>query len=70
MKDRINPCIYYICANADCQKGKHNVTHSDTCQHCAKYKPRKTTNHSEETVKSKKQKVKDKDFKKYLKEEY
>ena len=70
MKDRINPCIYYICANADCQKGKHNVTHSDTCQHCAKYRPRKTANHSEETVKSRRQKVRDKDFKKYLKEEF
>ena len=68
MKDRISPCIHYICANSDCKKGVRNVTHSDTCQHCSKYRPRKTGNAVKENVVSKKRKNADKDFKKQLKE--
>lgn len=25
MKDRINPCIYYVCAHETCQKGRKKV---------------------------------------------
>lgn len=57
MKDRISPCIYYVCAHADCQKGKKDVT-MNKCKNCPKYKPRKTTKRPE-SVKSKKAKDKD-----------
>ena len=40
MKDRRNPCIYYICANETCQKGRKNVT-MDKCKNCSKYRGRK-----------------------------
>lgn len=40
-KDRPVPCIYYICAHADCQKGFHDVTNK-RCKNCDKYRPRKT----------------------------
>ena len=26
MKDRTNPCIYYVCAHGTCQKGRKDVT--------------------------------------------
>jgi len=68
MKDRLNPCIYYKCANETCEKGVKNVTHNGTCQHCAKYRPRKVGNQVRETVESKKRKNSDKDFRKQLKE--
>lgn len=57
MKDRINPCIYYVCANADCQKGRKNVT-MDKCKNCSKYRPRKN-NHKAEPIKLRRQKDKD-----------
>ena len=37
-KDRITPCLYYICAGK-CQKGRE-AEHSGYCQKCDKYKPR------------------------------
>lgn len=40
MKDRTIPCAHYVCANADCKKGRKNVT-MKTCKNCEKYCPRK-----------------------------
>lgn len=40
-KDRPVPCIYYVCAHADCQKGFRDVT-TKRCKNCDKYRPRKT----------------------------
>lgn len=40
MKDRINPCIYYVCAHETCQKGRKDVT-MDKCKNCSKYRGRK-----------------------------
>lgn len=57
MKDRNQPCIYYICANADCRKGFKNVN-LDKCKNCEKYYPRKSK-HKEESIKIKRQKDKD-----------
>lgn len=41
MKDRTTPCVYYVCAHADCGKGVKDVT-MDKCKNCKKYRPRKT----------------------------
>lgn len=41
MKDRLIPCVNYICAGETCLKGVKEVTMSK-CQHCQKYQPRKT----------------------------
>ncbi len=57
MKDRIQPCIYYVCKNADCKKGFVNVDFKK-CKNCPKYKARKTTK-KPESVKAKRQKDKD-----------
>lgn len=46
MKDRTIPCIYYVCAHADCQKGFRDVT-TKRCKNCPKYRPRKTTKRQE-----------------------
>lgn len=43
MKDRTNPCIYYICAHEPCQKGYKDVTMAK-CKNCAKYRGRKNPN--------------------------
>lgn len=56
MKDRLNPCIYYICANTDCKKGIKSVT-LDKCKNCSKYRGRKS-NHRPESVKNKREKDK------------
>ena len=40
-KDRTVPCIYYVCAHAECQKGFRDVT-TKRCKTCEKYRPRKT----------------------------
>lgn len=40
MKDRINPCIYYVCAHEICQKGRKDVT-MNKCKNCSKYRGRK-----------------------------
>ena len=37
-RDRIEPCVYYICAG-ECQKGRE-ANHKGYCQKCGKYKPR------------------------------
>lgn len=56
MKDRIAPCIYYVCAGADCKKNKKNVT-LKKCKNCPKYRPRKSM--KVESIKIKRQKDKD-----------
>lgn len=57
MKDRLNPCIHYVCAGADCKKGLKAVTMAK-CKNCDKYRARKT-NHKPESLKSRRQKDKD-----------
>lgn len=57
MKDRLQPCIYYICKDADCKKGFKNVT-LDKCKNCSKYTPRKLSKRPE-SIKQKRQKDKD-----------
>ena len=37
-KDRIEPCISYIC-KGECKKGR-DADHNSYCQKCGKYKPR------------------------------
>ena len=39
MKDRLAPCIYYIC-KGKCDKGR-NAEQKKLCQTCDKYKARK-----------------------------
>ena len=39
MKDRLAPCIYYIC-KGECTKGR-NAEQNGICQTCKKYRPRK-----------------------------
>ena len=56
-KDRLNPCIYYICFGNDCKKGFKCVS-MDKCKTCAKYRPRKA-NHKPESIKIRRQKDKD-----------
>lgn len=58
MKDRVQPCIHYVCAGADCKKGFKCVTLAK-CKNCAKYQGRKC-NHREEPFKLKKIKSKEK----------
>ena len=50
-KDRIEPCIYYICVG-ECEKGRE-ANHSGYCQKCNKYIPRARIKH----VNQKKQKL-------------
>lgn len=54
MKDRINPCIYYVCCGEDCKKNFKNVTMTK-CKNCSKYRPRKN-HHKMESIKSKRRK--------------
>ena len=68
MKERINPCTYYVCANATCEKGIHNVTHGYTCQHCKKYRARKGTVATKDNRIAKKQKIDKKEFRRQVKE--
>lgn len=49
-KDRIEPCVYYICAG-ECQKGR-DADHNGYCQKCKKYVPRVKTKH--QNIKKKK----------------
>lgn len=46
MKDRINPCIHYICAHETCRKGYKDVTMTK-CKNCARYRGRKSNRRSE-----------------------
>lgn len=57
MKDRLVPCVSYVCAGETCKKGFKNVTMAK-CKNCSKYKPRKVTK-KHESIKSKRQKDKD-----------
>ena len=42
-KDRIEPCIYYVCAG-ECSKGR-SANYSGYCQKCDKYIPRARIKH-------------------------
>lgn len=42
-KDRIEPCLYYICAG-QCTKGR-SADHHGYCQKCGKYVPRTRRKH-------------------------
>ena len=57
MKDRIEPCIYYVCKDATCKKGFVKVN-LKKCKNCPKYQPRKNSK-KKESVRSKRQKDKD-----------
>ena len=56
MKDRTNPCIYYVCAHGTCQKGRQDVT-VKKCKNCAKYHARKNY-HPQEPVKLRRERSK------------
>lgn len=43
-KDRIEPCLFYICAGA-CEKGRE-ADHRGYCQKCNKYIPRARVKHT------------------------
>lgn len=57
MKDRLQPCIYYVCKGEQCKKGFMNVDLSK-CKNCSKYTPRKD-NRKRESVREKRRKDKD-----------
>lgn len=57
MKDRTEPCIYYVCKGETCGKGYVKVDLSK-CKNCPKYRPRKN-NHKKESIKEKRRKDKD-----------
>ena len=40
-KDRLNPCIHYVCKGETCKKGFKDVTLAK-CKTCEKYRPRKS----------------------------
>lgn len=42
-KDRITPCLYYVC-KGECKKGRES-DHNGYCQRCDKYKPRVKERH-------------------------
>ena len=54
MRDRLEPCIYYVCKDADCKKGFVKVD-MKKCKNCPKYQPRKSSQ-KKESVKDKRQK--------------
>lgn len=56
MKDRLNPCVYYVCKGETCKKGIKNVDLAK-CKNCHKYRGRKGV--KQESIKSKRQKDKD-----------
>lgn len=57
MKDRLTPCIHYVCCGETCKKGIKNVD-MNKCKNCNKYRPRKTTK-KQESIQSKRRKDKD-----------
>lgn len=57
MKDRLVPCVSYVCCGSDCLRGVKEVT-MGKCKNCKKYKPRKVSK-KQEPVKVKRQKDKD-----------
>lgn len=62
MTERVIPCIYYTNCGADCKKGVKSATHAKTCQHCKKYRPRKTGNVVTEDKKRRMNKIRNKEF--------
>ncbi len=56
MKDRLNPCIHYVCAGETCKKGFKRVTLSK-CKNCPKYRGRRGI--KGEGIRAKRQKDKD-----------
>lgn len=57
MKDKVQPCVHYVCCGEDCKKGFKNVTLTK-CKNCKKYHARKS-NKKAESVKAKRQKDRD-----------
>lgn len=57
MKDRLNPCIHYVCAHAECKKHFKDVT-MDKCKNCPKYRGRKNSRRPE-PISHKRQKDRD-----------
>lgn len=65
MRDRPNPCIYYICAHAECRKHVKDVT-LDKCKNCTKYRGRKNSRRPEPvSVKRRKDKDRHDDWRTY-----
>lgn len=64
MKDRLQPCIYYVCKGGQCKKGFVNVDLSK-CKNCAKYTPRKD-GRKRESIREKRRKDKDRHDKEEL----
>lgn len=62
-RDRIEPCVYYICAG-ECQKGRE-ANHKGYCQKCGKYKPRVKKKHKNQK-KNQLEKIKKKETQKQL----
>lgn len=58
-KDRLTPCLYYLCAGS-CTKGRE-ANHTGYCQYCNKYKPRAKVRHKN-IKKEKLNKIKEKDY--------
>ena len=57
MKDKIQPCIHYVCCGETCKKGFKDVTLSK-CKNCKKYCPRKSKKKME-GIRAKRQKDRD-----------
>lgn len=60
MRDRIEPCKFYVCENHQCEKGR-DATHKNYCQKCSKYEPRVRRRHLN-MKKQKLDKIKRKEF--------
>ena len=43
MRDRITPCVYYVC-KGECENGR-DAEHTGYCQRCDKYQPRAKVRH-------------------------
>lgn len=56
-KDRLNPCVFYVCAHEACEKGFVDVTMAK-CKNCQKYRARKNKR-KQESIRAKRQKDKD-----------
>ena len=69
-KVREVPCVSYVCKGETCLKGRKNVEHSGCCQTCKKYYPRKVGNVKKESVMQKKNKAKEKEAKRMMREVY
>lgn len=68
MKERTKPCIYYVSCGADCQKGIKEVSHAKVCQHCPKYRARKTGNIIKENKTAKLNKIRNREYKRECRE--